>query len=167
MQPWSRRAVEEANLFNPAFGATLIAKGVGEFGKKASGRPMAFALAFLVLPIILHRATREALPNSTVTSLLSWLQENREQLVEFSSRVRRLKPITQESLMFGIAHRAIEVSDGGGLVSGARRILSTKKGAEFFTPEVEGCMDRAAFVGRWFATAGTPATILAAWGVIP
>ena len=53
MQPWSKRVVEEANLFNPAFGAVLLAKAADEFTKK-SHQPFPFALTFLVLPIVLH-----------------------------------------------------------------------------------------------------------------
>lgn len=89
MQPWSNRVVEEANLFNPAFCATLLAKTTEEFSKKAN-QLLPFALAFLVLPIVLHRGTRLALPGSTITSLLPWMQDNREQLVDFAVRVQRL-----------------------------------------------------------------------------
>ena len=73
MQPWAKRAVEEANLFNPAFCATLVTKAVADFGKKSDDRPLPFALAFLVLPIVMHHGTRQALPSSTVTALLPWL----------------------------------------------------------------------------------------------
>jgi hypothetical protein len=38
MQPWSTRAIEEANLFNPAFCATLATKSVGDFMKKSAVR---------------------------------------------------------------------------------------------------------------------------------
>jgi len=35
MQAWSKRVVEEANLFNPAFGAVLLAKAADEFARKS------------------------------------------------------------------------------------------------------------------------------------
>lgn len=96
MQLWSKRVVEEANLFNPAFCAVLLAKSAEEFMKKTR-QPFPFAFAFLVLPVVLHRGTREALPSSTVTSLLPWVQEHREQLVDFAGRVRSLRAITREA----------------------------------------------------------------------
>ena len=34
MQPWHNRVVEEANLFNPAFCAVLIAQAADDFKKK-------------------------------------------------------------------------------------------------------------------------------------
>src|SRR5262249_804766 len=114
MQPWSDRVIEEANLFNPAFCATLLVKAVEEFSKKASSA-FPFALAFLILPIVLHRSTREALPGSTITSLLPWLQENRQHLVEFPMRVKRLRAITQEAILFGLQYQTLALSPAGGL----------------------------------------------------
>ena len=167
MKPWAKRAVEEANLFNPAFGAMLMTKAVIDFCKKSGGRPMPFALAFLVLPIVMHRGTRQALPGSTITSLLPWLQDHREQLVDFPGRVTRLKPFGQEAIMFAMAHKAIAVEEEGGLVRGENKVSTTEKKTELFTLEARECLDRASFLGRWLATAGTPATILAAWSIAP
>ncbi|MFC6028801.1 MULTISPECIES: three component ABC system middle component [Methylobacterium] len=165
MQPWVKRAVEEANLFNPAFCATLLTKAVVDFGKKSGGRPMPFALAFLVLPITMHRATRQALPGSTITSMLPWLQEHREQLVDFPGRVKRLKPFSQEAIMFAIANGALAVEEGGGLVAGKNKVSTTEKKTEFFTAEARECVDRAGFLGRWLSTAGASVTIIAAWSI--
>jgi ABC-3C biological conflict system middle component len=166
VQPWSERVIEEANLFNPAFCATLLVKAVEEFSKKA-GRPFPFALAFLVLPIVLHRGTREALPGSTITSLLAWLQDNGQHLVDFSMRVKRLRTITREAILFGLQHQTLALSPDGGLTRGLKRQAVTEKRTPLFTAEARGCVDRAGFMGRWFAVAGTTATIFASWGVTP
>lgn len=166
MSPWRERAPEEANLFNPAFCAVLIAKSADEFFKKAA-KPLPFPLVFLVLPIVLHPGTREALPGSTVTSMLTWLQEHRGVLVGFPTRARRLRPITQEAVMFGMTHRALALGGSGGVVVGAEKVRTTEKAMEHFTPDARGCVDRARFLGRWLAAAGTPATVMSAWGVAP
>jgi hypothetical protein len=102
-----------------------------------------------------------------VTALLPWLQENREQLVGFSARVAQLKPFSQEAIMFAIAHEALSVGDGGGLTLGKRKVPTTEKRTALFTAEARECVDRAGFLGRWLATAGSPATILSAWGIAP
>jgi hypothetical protein len=166
MLVWEKRAVEEANLFNPAFCGALIVKTVEDFAKKAS-RGLAFPLSFLVLPIVLHHGTRQALPGSTVTSLLPWLQENRQQLVDFPDRVRRLKSITQESIMFSMGQDVLVIAQDGSLSVGTKKISITDKSTESFTSEARECVDRARFLGRWLATAGTTATIMAGWGVAP
>jgi len=166
MVAWEKRAVEEANLFNPAFCGTLIVKTVEDFGKKAShGFP--FPLTFLVLPIVLHHGTREALPSSTITSLLPWLQDNRHQLVDFPARVRRLKSITQEAIMFSMTQDVLAIAQDGTLQVGRKKIPVTERSMESFTREARECVDRARFLGRWLATAGTTATIMASWGVAP
>ena len=166
MQLWSRRVIEEANLFNPAFCTTLLSKTTDEFMKRAH-RPLPFTLAFLILPIVLHQGTRSTLPRSTITSLLPWIQENRTQLVGFAVRVRRLSDITREALTFGVQYQTLALTDEGDIMIGPRRQSVTEKRTEFFTDEAHECVDRAGFVGRWFAVAGTTATIYAAWGVAP
>lgn len=166
MQGWSHRAVEEANLFNPAFCTVLLVKAAEEFTKKTQ-QPFPFALAFLVLPIVLHRGTRTALPGSTVTSLLPWIQENREQLVNFAGRVQSLRGITKEAILFGIQHETLAIADSGGIAVGTRKQSPTEKRTGLFTDEARECVERAGFIGRWFAAAGLPATIYSAWGIAP
>jgi hypothetical protein len=166
MQTWPNRVVEEANLFNPAFCTSLIAKAAAEFNKKAH-RAIPFALGFLVLPIVLHRGTRTALPSTTVTSLLPWIQENRDQLVDFSIRVQRLREIGKEAILFGLQHETLLLSEKGDLIVGPKRQSATDKRTGLFTDEARDCVDRAGFVGRWFAGAGSTATIFAAWGISP
>lgn len=166
MQPWSKRVIEEAHLFNPAFCATVLAKAAEDFAKKTQ-RPLPFALGFLILPIVLHHGTRAALPGSTVTSLLAWVQDHQNQLVDFATRVQNLQEITREALLFGIQHQTLAMTDTGDLVVGPKRQSATEKRTGLFTDEARDCVDRAGFIGRWFAGAGTTATIFAAWRVAP
>jgi Family of unknown function (DUF6521) len=166
MQPWTNRVIEEANLFNPAFCATLIAKAADEYQKKVQS-PLPFPIAFLLLPITLHRGTRDALPGSTITSLLSWIQDNRDQLVDFTIRVQRLRGITREALLFGMQHETLGITPDGGVAVGPKRQSATEKRTGLFTEETRECVERAGFLGRWFAAAGTTATIYAAWGIAP
>jgi hypothetical protein len=64
VRSWAERVVEEKNLFNPAFGAMLVAETINDFQKKTNN-PLPFAVAFLILPIVLHEATRAALARSS------------------------------------------------------------------------------------------------------
>ena len=166
MQRWENRVVEEANLFNPAFCVALLAKTTQEYARKGR-RPLPFALSFLVLPIVLHRQTRAALPGSTLTALLPWVQENRDQLVDFPRRVSGLRGITREALAFGVQHETLALGGDGCLALGSRHRSATERRTGLFTDEARECVDRAGFLGRWFSSAGTTATIYAAWGVRP
>lgn len=162
---WSDRPHEEAHLLNPAFIGMLLCRMVTDYVRKA-GRPMPVALAFMLAPIVLHRRTREALPKSTVTGVLPWLQEHKEVLITFAGRMRATRAVTQEALMFAMAHDCLAV-DGAALVVGRRRIPASYSKNASHTEESRVCVDRAAFVGRWLAGAGTDHTIFAAWGVAP
>lgn len=166
LRPWKERAVEEANLFNPAFCVTLLAKYIDEYVKKTQA-PMPFALSFLLLPVVLHPKTRELLPGSTVTALLPWVETHGDHLVGFGTRVRSLRPITREALMFGLRSQTLSLTEEGGLAVGAKRLTPTEKRTEYFTLEARECVDRAGFMGRWLSAAGSIATIYSAWGVRP
>src|SRR5262249_7113123 len=95
MTPWDPRPAAAANLLNPAFVATVLASCVQAHG--AARGPLPLPLAFLIAPVVLHRATREALPKSTATSLPGWLQDNAERLVGFGARARALVPFAREA----------------------------------------------------------------------
>ncbi|HFZ1748297.1 TPA: three component ABC system middle component [Klebsiella oxytoca] len=166
IQPWTSRPIEESYLFNPAFCVLLIAGASSEFTKK-TGRPLPFALAFLILPIVLHKKTRQTLPSTTVTSFLTWIQDNKDMLINFSERVRRLNAVTRESLLFGSGHGALLLTEDGGIKKGGKILSPTEKCIPLLTEEARECIERAAFLGRWLAGAGTIATIYAAWGITP
>ena len=166
MRNWSDRVVEEANLLNPAFGAVLLTEAVDHYDEKAHhGLP--FALAFLVLPIVLHENTRRSLPKTTLTGLLPWVQEHRESLVGFSERVRQLQAVSREALLFGLQTEILRIDDQGLVKIGSRRKTVTNRRAPHFTDEVNECVERCGFLGRWFATAGPTSNIFSAWSVAP
>jgi hypothetical protein len=102
MTLWALRPQEEANLLNPAFCGLVIALAVDDYVKEV-GEGMPFCFAFLVLPIVLHKPTREALPQRTTKALSSWLDENEEYRATFADRALALRnPDTQESRHPGI-----------------------------------------------------------------
>src|SRR5699024_3486690 len=114
MMPWWERPREEAHLLNPAFGATIItAAARGYQDEKEEGLP--FVLSFLILPIVLHKLTRDALPSSIRTSIPAWLQRNPEARVLFAERVVSLRPHTREAILFGANYGWIRLAQNGRL----------------------------------------------------
>lgn len=164
MRRWTERVIEERYLFNPAFGAMLIAETVNDYQKKTN-TALPFAVAFLVLPIVLHETTRNALPKSTLTALLPWIQENREQIVGFADRVQNLREISREAILFALQNEILSLTEKGELTLGNGRKSITPARTPLFTNEVRECVDRSGFIGRWFAATGTTANIYSAWGV--
>jgi hypothetical protein len=123
---------------------------------------MDYALAFIVLPVVLHKNTRELLPADTRTKLHVWMQRHHEVRIGFAERVQNLVPITKEALLFGLQQQALHVDDRGTLIAGERQLseLPAPKSSEAAI-----CLKKAAFLGRWFSEAGKPATLLSSWGI--
>jgi hypothetical protein len=159
--PWFQRPIEVANLFNPAFCALLLHQAVGAHEEEA-GRGMSYPVAFVVLPVVLHKATRELLPKTTATKLHGWLQTNEQVRVGFAERMQQMVQITREGLLFALQHEVLAVDNTGALVLGMRNLgkLSVAKNSETAL-----CVKKAAFVGRWFASVPNGIAFLALWGV--
>jgi len=163
MRPWSKRPTEIAHLLNPAFCSILLREAIMGYEQEAgAGTP--YTLSFLILPVVLHKPTRDLLPKTIATKLHSWIQENQNTRIGFADRVRWTIPYTKEALCYASKADLIRISDDGLLASNMKRLkkLSWPK-----TSESSLCVGKARFVGRWFSLAGDTATILAMWGVRP
>ena len=165
MKTWTRRSKEGAYLLNPAFcSTTLTATIFGYSSVNDTGLP--FPLVFSVLPIVLHKPTREALPRDTRTSMASWLQGNPFARVLFYERLISLKPYTWEAVHFGILYDWIAPKSGG-LLETTINESDIGRIERSHAAEARECLMRARFLGKWFAKAGAVQTVMALWGVRP
>jgi hypothetical protein len=165
LDKWDERPQDLSNLLNPAFLGLLLHKSVLGFKKEADAG-MPFELVSLVLPFVLHPATRNRLPTKISTTLPTWLQLNRDVLVSFPKRTRELLPFTREALSFLIGRGVLVFNDHGLIDAGAIRPTSTSQYQEA-TEEIAACCKRAEFVGRWLALAGSVTTIYVLLGIRP
>ncbi len=165
MKNWLSRPKEEAYLFNPAFCCTTLSVAIQNYARvRNEGIP--FSLAFMFLPIVLHKPTRESLPRNTRTSMTAWLQENSEARVLFYERLVSLKPHTREAIQFGMLHDWIVLRNGGLLETTLSNTKVTRT-TRTLSDEARECVIRARFVGKWFAEAGETHTVMTFWGVRP
>ena len=160
---WNQRPVEVAHLLNPPFCAVILYQSIRGFEQEA-GDGMPYPLSFLVLPLVLHKPTRDLLPRTIATKFHSWVHKNQSIRVRFHLRAHDLVPHTKEALHFG--------ADSGFLVFSQEARLNTieRSVASIDWPpdsEPAACTQKAHFIGRWFARAGEPATIFAILGVMP
>lgn len=160
--PWSARPSEEAAYFNPAFCGELISRSIRDF-METRGTPLPLALAFLILPLVMHPSTRRALPTKANTTFESWCANNQEILVGVPERVLSLRPVTREALLFLAQLEAITVTKDG-LLLGPKTIKMPAK-PKNTTTDVDETRRRAALVGRWFASQPAVAPVLQAMGV--
>lgn len=165
MKPWIERTREEAHLLNPPFCCVALTSTSAGFSE-ASGQPLPFALAFMVLPIVLHKHTRESLPRTTRTSVPAWLQEHGEARIAFHERLMALKPHTREALRYGLVYDWMAMGD-----SGLIRCVVTRSQINHAIRSLNGdaqeCVSRARFLGKWFSTSATTETLMALWGIRP
>jgi hypothetical protein len=165
MKPWAERPTELGYLFNPGYCGWLLREAVEGYASEAPGG-MPLPLAFLALPVVLHKPTRDLLPRSVASTLLVWLQESPEVRVGVAERTRELAPFAREALLFLGSRGHLAVTDDGRLTVGGK--LGKGKAALLArSGDLKDALQKARFVGRWFAAAGTPAAVFQAWGVCP
>ena len=165
MTPWITRSPEERGLLNPGFCALLLYKAAqGHAADSDAG--LSFETSFLVLAIVLDRATRELLPRAFTTSLAVWLEENALARSRIADRSRTLTPFTKEALTFAGLHGLLLLKAGiiRPNLDWKKKVTATINAS---SDEVRTCAKRAEFVGRWFSKTGSAATVMALIGVRP
>ncbi|MEU9979306.1 three component ABC system middle component [Streptomyces sp. NPDC051014] len=161
MTVWSERSPISAVMLNPALIAAVLA-AAAQGHEKETGQGMPWVLSFVAAPMVLHRATREALPASTRTHLAAWTGRNPVLRAGFPARAQTLAKPVKEGTRFGLAHDALVLEEGGRLRSVYRRPRG------FNTPdELDQLLRKASLLGRWLAKADSPATVFALLGVAP
>ncbi|MBK8262659.1 MAG: hypothetical protein IPK80_15160 [Nannocystis sp.] len=164
LAPWSERPLEQARLLNPAFVGTLLWSCARAY-KTAADQPQPYALSFLVAPVVLHKSTRESLPITTRTSLVSWVGENPRVIVGFAERARSIVPMVKEAVLFASNGGLLQVQESR--VVAKARPRSMARFEREASDEVKACIKKADFLGKWFALSGDYTTVMALWGVAP
>jgi ABC-3C biological conflict system middle component len=157
-------SLESLRLLNPAFAGGLLLRASHGFQREAkSGLPYIFS--YLVLPLVLHPETRERLPNAVVTRLPTWTERNGDLIPFIAKRAGDLASATREALLL-VTTTGLASLDELGRIEPllADRVLQNFEKTSVST-EVGSCFNKANFVGRWFATSGTVATVMTVLGV--
>jgi len=160
MSGWIERTVEEQSLFNPVFCSAILFYTTSGYQKTAKSK-MPWTYAFIILPMVLHRETRGALPKNTRTYLSVWLERNPVLRASLQDRAPFFVPLVKETLRFSARHGLLTFDSGSlGIRDSLPRI-----NALAVSGEVKECLDRGSFIGRWFGKSGDPVTVFALWGV--
>lgn len=141
---------------NPAFGAYLIWNLA--LGYQADrGFELPFPLSFLVLPMLLHRPTFEAVlstqRSSGLTLFAAKFDKNRETLVALHDRTLQLRGLSLQSLGIAARSRLIRIDYGQATVRAhSIDMLDVKRPR---IPErIKGYPKAADKVGYWFSRLG-------------
>jgi len=165
MISWAARSPEERALLNPGFCSVVLWHAASGYATIANG-PIPFDVVFLILPVVLHRETREALPSAVSTSLAVWLDEHPLTRTRIAERATMLVAFTKEALMFGGLHGLLSLA-GSAVAANGDRKKAVAAALRASSDEVRACAKRAEFTGRWFAKAGSASTVMALVGVRP
>ena len=159
MKLWSERSKEIAFLLNPAFCGEILYKTIE--GYQSIYPLMPFSLVFLILPLMLYDRTFETF-SLQISHLSRWVQNKPEILDGLEMRVKDLKPITQEAILFLFNQSAISNKDGAFAV-----ITQNKKKINKTEKYLTHIFDKAYRFGIFLAKAGKPENVYMILGVKP
>ena len=134
-------STEEVALFNPAFLAVLLHASTRDY-EKVAGDGMPFILPYLILPLTLHKPTRQDLPTTAAAQMQKWIRENPRHLVNLDQRTVGLRPFVSAAMRLALIHRVVH-SEGGLLKAGTLK-RRRKGAARTESEEVESCYDAGA-----------------------
>ncbi len=157
------RPVEEQALFNPAFLAVMIRRAAEEHEHRGGGRLLPVILAYLAVPLALHGPTRRQLPTHVTTQMGEWIRNHPDASAGLDVRARALRPLVSSGVTMALRHGLVVGEDGTlrALAIGRRPRGMAR------TAEVDACVCKAGFLGRWFAEQPDALTVLALWGLRP
>ncbi|SFJ42626.1 three component ABC system middle component [Olleya namhaensis] len=142
---WEERTAILANLLNPAFCGEILRRFIKGYNDKSDNKA-SFILCFIVLPLVLHKETREELPKTTANHLLTWIDSKDALFINFPNRVKDMKPYTKEALMFLLNQEAIFFNEESKIETVSfRKKKFNGEGIE----EVEEILKKAEFLGKW------------------
>jgi hypothetical protein len=162
MKKWNERPAEIAYLLNPAFCGRLLYNTIKTYDDETK-RAFPFSLVYLVLPLLLHKNTRQSIDSRT--QLYVWIQRNEYLLIGFAERAKQLVSISNEAIEMLLQSEYVNINTSGELaVSHTKKIISKVR---FVDDEIKECINKSGQIAKWFAKAGKTETIYIALGVRP
>lgn len=162
MKRWDQRPFEIRNLFNPAFCGLVLFRAMQGY-EEEDPRGMPFSLSLLVLPLCLHKDTREVIAANSRSYLLKITGKNPQMQVGFADRANAMLPYSFEGFGLLMERDCIAVVDDGRLQSVPGKVRKLVTG----TNETKSCQRVARFVGMEFARIADRVTVYTTFGVRP
>lgn len=162
MKRWDQRPFEIRNLFNPAFCGLVLFRALNGY-EEEDDRGMPFSLSLLVLPLCLHKHSRELIARSPRSYLLKTAEKNQQIMVGFADRITQMLPYAFEGFGLLMERGCIIVGEGGRIRTVPKKVRKTVDG----TAETVSCQKVARIVGREFARIADRATVYTTFGIRP
>lgn len=162
MKRWDRRPFEIRNLFNPAFCGLILFRALHSY-EEVDARGMPFSLSLLVLPLCLHKDSREVIASSPRSYLLRTTEKHQQVLVGFPGRATQMLPYAFEGFGLLMERGCIAIADDGRIRTVPKRVRKTIDGTE----ETVACQKVARIVGKEFARIADRVTVYTTFGIRP
>lgn len=162
MKRWDHRPLEIRNLFNPAFCGLVLFRAMQGYEEEDS-RGIPFSLSLLVLPLCLHKDSRELIAGSSRSHLLRVTEKNPQIQVGVAGRTTMMLPYAFEGFGLLMERGCISIADDGRLQAVPDKVRKSVTG----TDETKSCQRVARIVGKEFARIGDRVTIYTSFGIRP
>ncbi|BFM11213.1 hypothetical protein R50072_13660 [Simiduia litorea] len=162
MKRWDQRPFEIRNLFNPAFCGLVLSRALNGY-EEGDARGMPFSLTLLVLPLCLHKDSREAIASSPRSYLIKTAERNQQIMVGFADRVTQMLPYAFEGFGLLMERGCITVAEDGRIKTVPKKVRKALNG----TAETVDCQKVARIVGKEFARIADRATVYTTFGIRP
>lgn len=162
MRRWDQRPFEIRNLFNPAFCGLVLFRAVHGY-EEEDPRGMPFSLSLLVLPLCLHKDSRDLIADSPRSYLLKTTEKHPQMTVGFAERVTHMLPYAFEGFGLLMERHCISATGDGRLQTISNRVRKTVTG----TDETVSCQRVARIIGKEFARIADRVTVYRTLGIRP
>lgn len=162
MKRWDQRPFEIRNLFNPAFCGLVLFRAMQGY-EEEDARGMPFSLSLLVLPLCLHKDSREVIAGSPRSYLLKTTEKNPQVQVGFADRVTAMLPYAFEGFGLLVERGCISIAPDGRIQTVPDKVRKTVTG----TDETKSCQRVARIVGKEFARIADRVTVYTTFGIRP
>lgn len=162
MKRWDQRPFEIRNLLNPAFCGLVLFRALQGYEAEDT-RGMPFSLSLLLLPLCLHKDSREVIATNSRSYLLKTTERNPQVMVGFADRAAHMLPYAFEGFGLLMERGCIVISDDGRIQTVPNTVRKTIKG----TDETVSCQKVARILGREFARIADRVTVYTSFGIRP
>jgi len=159
---WDQRPFEIRNLFNPGFCGLVLFRALHGY-EEEDARGMSFSLSLLVLPLCLHKESREVIASNPRSYLPKTTEKNQQIMVGFADRVTQMLPYVFEGFGLLMERGCIVIANDGRIQTKPKKVRKTVSG----TDETVSCQKVARIVGREFARIADRVTVYTTFGIRP
>ncbi len=162
MKRWDLRPFEIRNLFNPAFCGLILFRALQGY-EEENTKGMPFSLSLLVLPLCLHKDSREVIADNPRSYLLKTTERNQQVMVGFADRVTHMLPHAFEGFGLLMKQGCITITADGRIQTVSDKVRKSITG----TNETVSCQRVARIVGKEFARIADRVTVYTTFGIRP